>query len=378
MKLLFIHNTIPEYRIPFFKKLSQKVDVDYVFTDISLNKKIYNNDINFTDIEDLNIKYLPNGSRHYFELIKIIMNKDYTHIIIPPMDSLKEYLHAVFSFCIAKLKGKKILYFWEKWEAPYNRLPIKKKIKNKLQRIMCKPIIKNVDICIASGTKSKEYFMSYNIKSQNIVIAYDACEVEYNKFIDNIRLEKNIPENDKIILYYGRIVERKGLDILIKAFDVVQNKKRTGLHLIICGDGEFKNKCEKIVEINDIKNVYFEGHIHPKNRDKYFSQCDIFVIPSYFWKGIPEAWGLTVNEAMQFKKAIIATTAVGSSYDIIDEGNNGMIIEEGNQFELENALLYYINNYDKEKISISNEKIFKKINYETMSDSFIEAILLSN
>lgn len=373
MKVLFIHNTMPDYRIPFFKKLSEKIDVEYVFTNINLNKKIYNNDINYSSVQNLSIKYLSQGRKHYKELINILKEDNYDYVIIPPMDSLNEYLDAVISFIIAKIKNKKILYFWEKWEAPNNRTPLKKKIKNSLQRIMCKPIIQNVDMCIASGTKSKEYFQKYNISTDKIQIAYDACEVELRNNIENIRKKNKIPMNEKIILYYGRIVERKGLDILIKAFKEVQEIIDDNIHLMICGDGEFRQKCEQLVWNLNIDNVYFEGHINPIDRDKYFLQSDIFVLPSYFYEGIPEAWGLTVNEAIQFKTAIIATTAVGSAFDLIEE-ENGMMIKESSKEELKNALIHYIKNYNKSSISKKSEEILNKINYDTMSDSFVDAL----
>ena len=238
---------------------------------------------------------------------------------------------------------------------------------------MCKPIIQNVDMCIASGTKSKEYFQKYNISTDKIQIAYDACEVELRNNIENIRKKNKIPMNEKIILYYGRIVERKGLDILIKAFKEVQEIIDDNIHLMICGDGEFRQKCEQLVWNLNIDNVYFEGHINPIDRDKYFLQSDIFVLPSYFYEGIPEAWGLTVNEAIQFKTAIIATTAVGSAFDLIEE-ENGMMIKESSKEELKNALIHYIKNYNKSSISKKSEEILNKINYDTMSDSFVDAL----
>ena len=40
MSVLFIHNTIPEYRIPFFIGLKKKINVDYLFTNINLNYKL--------------------------------------------------------------------------------------------------------------------------------------------------------------------------------------------------------------------------------------------------------------------------------------------------------------------------------------------------
>lgn len=377
MKLLFIHNTIPDYRIPFFKRLSSKIDVKYLFTNIELNKKVYNNDVDYSNLRGMEISTLPKGIKHYTKLIEILLKYDYEYVIIPPMDSLKEYIDSLISFIVAKLKKKKILYFWEKWEAPSNKMPLKKKIKNNIQKMICKPIIKFVDVCIASGTKSKEYFEMYNIDKRKIHVAYDACEVEVLDDVEDIRLKYNINEDEKVILYYGRIIERKGLDILIKAFKNVQDNSNSKVHLMVCGDGEFRETCEKLAKDMDVKYIYFEGHISPSNRYKYFSKCDIFVLPSYFYEGTTEAWGLTVNEAIQLEKVVIATNAVGAAYDLISK-DNGIMIEENNQKELENALLHFINDYDIDKISSSNKEVFSRVNYNNMSDSFIEALKLSD
>ncbi|WP_025162162.1 glycosyltransferase family 4 protein [Paraclostridium bifermentans] len=374
MKLLFIHNTIPDYRIPFFKKLSQKIDITYIFTDINLSNKVYQTNVDFEKIKDLDMKILPKGLRHYIELLKYLNKIEYEYIIIPPMDSLKEYIDAVISFGVAKIKRKKILYFWEKWEAPKNRMPLKKKIKNKLQMIMCKPLIRKIDMCIASGTKSKEYFLKYKINEKNIFIAYDACEVEISKNKEDIRKKYNIGIDEKVILYYGRVIKRKGLDILIKAFDEVQRKNNFNMSLIICGDGEFREECELLVEKRNTKKVYFIGHVDPKNRAQYFSSCDLFVLPSYFFEGTTEAWGLTINEAVQYELPIISTDAVGAAYDLIKE-ENGKMIKEGDQIELEDAISYYMENCENKQIKIKSKEILEKINYDTMSDSFIEAIM---
>ena len=41
MKVLFIHNTLPEYRLEFFKELSKQVELHIAVTDIQLANSVY-------------------------------------------------------------------------------------------------------------------------------------------------------------------------------------------------------------------------------------------------------------------------------------------------------------------------------------------------
>ena len=54
--------------------------------------------------------------------------------------------------------------------------------------------------------------------------------------------------------------------------------------------------------------------------------------------GRVDVWGLTLNEAMQFNNILISTDAVGSAYDLIDNGVNGYMVESENVNQLCQAI----------------------------------------
>lgn len=372
MKLLFVHNTLPEYRIPFFCGLSKNIDVSFIFSDISLNKKIYGNEISHSNINEIEFDFLPEDNKRYKKIIKLVNMAEYTHIILPPMDTLRDFLDSLFIFIIAKYKRIKLIYFGEKWEAPKEFQPIKKRIKNYIQRSAFKSILRNIDMCIVSGKKSKDYFRSIGVKEKKLYVAIDSSGVDLNISKVNIRKERSISEDAKVILYYGRIIERKGLDILIRSYYKLV-EKYNNVYLIVCGDGEFKDKCIDLVERLKLKNVIFEGYINPKYKYRYFSACDIFVLPSYFHNGISEAWGLTVNEALQCGKPVIATEAVGSAYDLLN-GKNGQLVKQNDEMALFDALDRFLFNVEKDDIKNECVRVYEKYNYENMINSFVMAI----
>lgn len=56
MKVLFIHNALPEYRIIFFQKLSELVDLEILVTDKELASKIYG--LSFQKDNGLNVSFM--------------------------------------------------------------------------------------------------------------------------------------------------------------------------------------------------------------------------------------------------------------------------------------------------------------------------------
>lgn len=373
MKVLFIHNTIAHYRIPLFCGLNNKLSIDFLFTRENLSKQIYGNDLDYKKIKDINYSFLPSGIKRYKKIKEMVGSEKYNKIIIPPIDTFKDYIDCMLISFISKKKNKKLFYFGEKWEAPISKQPKKKYLKNRLQALAMKSILKNIDMCIVSGSKSQEYFINLGIKKENIKVAIDASEVEKNDNCLDIRSKKSLNSETKLILYYGRIIKRKGLDKLIKAYKEIYYKHKN-VALIICGDGkEFKEECINLTKELKVKNVFFEGYIDPKNRYDYFSQSDVFVLPSYFYNGISEAWGLTVNESIQCMTPVIATEAVGAAYDLLN-GMNGIMILENNIQELKDALEEFLYKKDIYKIKQECIKTYKMYNYENMIYSFIQVL----
>lgn len=373
MKLLFIHNTIPEYRIEFMKKISKLIDIKFLITNKLLQDKIYGVKVS-EKIEGINIEYLPKKKKSKFIKIKNeIVESGIDAIVLPPADNLSQYLHGVIALLYGKKYNKEIIYWCEKWEAKFSKQPLKKKVKNIIHRLMIMSLAKNSDICIAAGSKSKEYLKMIGVNNSRIKIAFDSSSSP--EVIENfdLRSKYNIPKDAKLVLYFGRIIKRKGCEILIRSFNQISNEIEN-VYLIICGDGEYMDKCKGISKEINLNNVVFAGKINPEVRKIYYSQSNVFVLPSFSLDGTVEAWGLTVNEAMECGIPVVATTAVGSAYDIISP-ENGIIIEENDIIQLKDAIVKILKNIDN--IDYKKNCIFtaKKYSVNEMANSFGQAIL---
>lgn len=361
-KILFIHNSLPEYRIDFWKKLSNYVDLlIFVFEKDDLEKLIYGFEKN---TDKLNIIH-----GETFSDFKKCVNNQIDGIILPPVDNIRLFMFSkrVQYFC--KIKKIKYYYWTEKWVFNSPDIPSVKKFKNFIQGFMIRSVCKGSAKCIASGTKSFEFLHSLGISSNRVTIAYDSSYSDNE--VENIDFEKqySIPANNSVILYLGRLIKRKGVLDLIEAFDSINKDNKT---LLIAGDGELKQQCIDFVNNNEINNVCFVGKIQPKERAAFYKRACVMVLPSYPYKGVIEAWGLTVNESLQFGTPVIATNCVGAAYDLLD-GKSGKMINYNNKRELKEALEQY-----SSKRSIETEeycmKKYEEYNTQKMAESFFYAI----
>lgn len=374
MKILYFANVAAQYRIPFFKAMEENCDIKFVITHQYKDKVIYDFGDNLNNID--RIMFLKkNILIHYIQLIKLLIKEEYDCCMIPPLDSIKEIIDVYIILFIIKIKKKKCVYFWEKWTPNKDYIPIKKRIKNKFQKVCFKIVSKNIDKVLVPGDKSYNYFIhELKYPSEKIKFVIDTSIIQNKDKNKNIREKYNISKESNIILYFGRIIPVKGLDILVKAFSKLS--KEFNVTLLICGDGYFKEECEMLSRRLELENIVFTGSIKSEFRYDFFYESDIFVLPSRIYDGNIEAWGLTVAEAMDLGLSCIVSDMVGCSNTLVTDNVNGMIFKNDNVESLYEKLYELITKKELKNNIEKNARltIINKYNYLNMSKSFINEI----
>lgn len=372
LNILFFHNTLPEYRIGWFQNLSQISNVEFVFTNEGLNKKDYGFNIEYDRIKGLRCTFLVKGRIGIKQMKKILSDiEKFDFVELPPIDSLHEVIFSAYIVRTCRKHRVKIGYFWEKWESPRETQPLKRRIKNLILRIIPKAIYKYSDVFFAVGQKSKEYFISNGIDEKKIVIIPDVSETPPCDYID-IRKQHSIPADKKIIMYLGRMMPQKGVCYLIKAFCELDEITRKDSHLLIAGDGGDLENCKKIARKYDIDNISFAGAIEPRIRGNYFSQCDIFVYPVTYHGGWVDVWGLTLNEAVQHGKVVIATDAVGSAYELIVNDVNGYRVEPENTKALKEVLKESLSSSIIKSAVVKDAELMRIYSFRNMAEQYLK------
>lgn len=366
INVLFVHNSVPEYRVEFWKTLSKKVNLYLLVTSDELDKKIYGFQKNTAG---LNIRYWGHQSK---EKIKEEIT-NYNIVILPPVEGIKDFSIACWLNKLCAAKGIPYVYWTEKWLLENSPKSFLKKVKDLIKTDMIKFAAHGAAMYIASGSMAREYLQKHiKAPKAKISIAFDSSMSPRNynedEYLD-VRKKYYIPRSAKVVLFLGRLISRKGCDLLIRSVKPILKSKN--IYLLICGDGEQRPYLEKIA--SDDRRIIFEGKVQPRIRRNFFDQANLFVLPSKNENGTIEAWGLTVNEALECGVPVVTTDAVGSAYDLINE-KNGIVVKNNNIAELRNAVTTILDNYQNYDRSEIIEEYNSKYSVNNMSKSFLNIL----
>ena len=134
-----------------------------------------------------------------------------------------------------------------------------------------------------------------------------------------------LAEREKKFIFVGQLIERKGIDLLVKAFSEF-HKKHSDWSLHVIGSGP-------LVHLLNAPGITVEGFKPPDYVASIMRQSRFLILPSY-----EEHWGLVVHEATLSGCGLIVSRAVGSSFDLVSDGN-GTLAATGSVRSLYQALV---------------------------------------
>lgn len=173
-------------------------------------------------------------------------------------------------------------------------------------------------------------------------------------------------DNEKIILFVGRLVYEKGVQHLIAAMPKILN----GYHdakLVIAGKGGMMDELKQEANALDLGDkVYFTGYINGKDVPKLYKAADVAVFPSTY-----EPFGIVVLEAMLSERPIVVSD-IGGLNEIVQHRENGMKCYAGNANSIADSILELLYNPElcanvtkKAKAKVRNEYNWNKIAQDT-------------
>jgi glycosyltransferase involved in cell wall biosynthesis len=146
-----------------------------------------------------------------------------------------------------------------------------------------------------------------------------------------VRASLGLPSDRKLVLFVGRLVHVKGVDVLMHAWAMLPEEVRAEAALVIVGDGPARPELATTARSLAIEgNVLMTGERFPV-RD-YYQAADIFALPSR-----TEGLSNSLLEAMASELPVIAT-AVGGANDVIEHGISGVLVAPEDPEDLMRAL----------------------------------------
>ena len=160
-------------------------------------------------------------------------------------------------------------------------------------------------------------------------------------------------DNEKIILYVGRLVYEKGIQNLIGAMPKILSNYHDA-KLVICGKGGMMDELKQEARNLGIENkVYFAGYCDSKKVQKMYKCADIAVFPSTY-----EPFGIVALEAMLAGIPTVVSD-VGGLNEIVEHGVDGMKSYAGNSNSIADSVLALL--FDAKLCSAVSKNAVKKV-----------------
>lgn len=174
-----------------------------------------------------------------------------------------------------------------------------------------------------------DYFItpSYFLGKKLVEYGFDKNKIYHLPYFVNSNKKiqinfKNVKQD--YILFFGRLVPEKGIQILIEAVKFLSHVK-----LIIAGTGDKRYIKELKKQSRKIGVVEFTGFQNGYKLNNLIKKCRFTVLPSLWCENLPNS----ILESFTFGKPVIASD-IGGIPEIVKDGYNGFLVQPGNVEDL--------------------------------------------
>lgn len=358
MRVLWLTNIPSPYRVDFFNELGKYCELTVLFERSSSSER---NDIwkkfNVVNFKAIILKGIKVGVAEAFCFdIIYYLNNTYDCIVITNFSDLTGML------AVSYLRAKKIPYIIES-DGGFagSGKGIKEKVKTWL--------LSKASLYFSTGLEHDRYYLQYGADKDRI-LRYPFTSLKDKDILrepisncskNNLRKKLNITE-EYVVLSVGQFIFRKGFDVLIKAFNDIDNS--VGCYII--GGEPTKEYLDLLIKYN-ITNVHFVSFKSKKDLSDYYKAADIFVLPTRH-----DIWGLVINEALAYGLPTITTSRCIAGLELINNPIMGQIVEVGESKALSSAIQFELNNLSYERSTNILSRI-KQYTVEVMAAKHIDA-----
>lgn len=360
MKSVAIITNIPApYRVDFFDYL-QKNYADYEFTVIYSSRNEDNRRWNI-DQEKLNNSIFLDS-----KTIKIKKRLDYRYVHIPVgvVKTLKKIKPDVVIGSEYNPTVIQALGFCRKNKIPFiswtDGTLFSERNFGFVQKLLRRLVVPSASACIASSTKSKEAQIFYGASEEKCHVSFLSVDIEQY-------LQKPQGKGQGKILCVGSLIERKGVDLLLRALEKVEHE----YEVYLAGDGVEKDNLKKLADELQIgEKIHFLGQLTREELVKHYSDSDLFVLPTR-----EDCFALVILEAICAGLPVISSKYADGAYDLIEEGKNGFIVDPYDSEQFSKCIENLLKSRElRRKLQQNSKEYIEKFRFENVAKGYLAAI----
>jgi glycosyltransferase involved in cell wall biosynthesis len=221
------------------------------------------------------------------------------------------------------------------------------------------------DLLLNLGAPSEKIFKTPNA-IDNQLFSHRSAEVQLRA--ESLKQELGV-SGKRLILFVGRLVREKRVDLLIEAFALAKKRGVCHVSLLLAGDGPLKNDLERQVRDLGLEDVVFAGFTEQERLVEYYGISDALVLYSE-----RETWGMVVNEAMACNLPVIISDACGAAGDAVVDGVNGYVVPAHQAAQLSDAILrLFSDDARRQEMAEASQRLVQQYTLDAAVEGFWSA-----
>ncbi len=245
------------------------------------------------------------------------------------------YAAYVLAFVAAKSKGLPV-YMRSETHLALGR----PRWKQRLRDAVLKLAYRYVDRFLAIGTANHAYYLSLGVPEDKI--HFVPYTVDNDRFIaaaritdrerHDLRAKLGLPGDLPVVMFASKFMPRKHPESLLHAAALLRDQGMR-VAVLMVGTGEMEQELRALAKHLKLEHVAFPGFVNQSELPRVYATADVFVLPS-----ADEPWGFIINEVMCAGLPVVVSESIGSTPDLVRDGENGRLIKAGDEHELATAL----------------------------------------
>jgi glycosyltransferase involved in cell wall biosynthesis len=348
--LLFLENTVPEYRVQFYQAIGERYNTTFFFTNLDQNHLG-------------NLRELSKGgaaTKVQFTCRELMEKAKEVDVVAVAADyrSIRSWVFLLY----LRLIRKPTLIWNEVWWWPEHGFW---RLSRLVRFFLLFLVTKFSGFFAVPGSLHREYLMKCGVAKERIWIVPYTAEHALRTADVSIFDPKiaNWLKSDRRVLYLARVEKVKGCDLLLKAFG---SEEELDACLLVAGSGSFLGACQRLAKQLKLTRTYFSGRADSDLRSFLMENCSVYVLPSRH-----DAYAVSVVEAVSHHKPILVSDGVGSYPDVVH--GNGLVFEHCNVEDLREKLETLLES-DLDVLEFNSEKVAQQFTLDRSVDMMSQAI----
>jgi glycosyltransferase involved in cell wall biosynthesis len=192
------------------------------------------------------------------------------------------------------------------------------RLKRIWHQVFGKALIRHAARVIATSQQEEQELLEDGLPRKQVALRYNG--VDLNEFAalparGSFRAEWTIPPGEPVVLFLGRVIPRKGVDLLISAF--AEACPQHGRLVVAGPEGEvgYVGQLRELARAKGVEaRTIFTGPLYGDQKKSALADCDVFALPSRY-----ENFSNSVAEAIACCKPVIVSDRCGISEFVVDQ-----------------------------------------------------------